>query len=102
MATTSARGISANPCRCRNPTPQPIIPTFNLRDSVTFTPPKQRALTRTWHPPRGTPSRNCDRLDQCHERDLRRTAETERRTIDPDPARRVHRHSRRKVEPLHE
>jgi hypothetical protein len=38
MATTWARGFSANPCKCKNPTPQPIIPIFSFRESVTFTP----------------------------------------------------------------
>src|SRR5687768_12336739 len=41
------------------------------------------------------------KLDQCYERDLRRTAETHRWTIDANPARRVDRHSRDKVETLH-
>ncbi len=41
-------------------------------------------------------------LDQCQERDLRRTTEAHRWTIDANPARRIDRHSCGKVEALHE
>ena len=41
------------------------------------------------------------KLDQCYERDLRRTAETHRWTIDANPARRIDRHSRGKIETLY-
>lgn len=41
-------------------------------------------------------------LDQCQERDLRRTPESHRRTKDTNSAGRIDRHSHSQVEPHHE
>ena len=70
--------------------------------TVTFTPlnigsAREHGIRRSWRQAAlGTA------LDQCHERDLRRTTEAHRRAIDANPAGRIDRHSRGHVESLHE
>src|SRR5215207_5853225 len=79
-----------------------MIPTFSFRESATFT-PFNIGCGRD-HDIRRDPCQTAlwTELNQCHQRDFRRTTEPYWRTKDANPAGRIHRHSRGQAEPLHE